>query len=176
MHPRQVIRGAIRDALLHQTPAQHRVFAARAIPLMETELPCILVYTADESVSEFVSAPRELQRQLSVLVEAVVRDADADSVLDDLCEAIEDAMNIDNSFGDRVADSILTATELTVNREGDQLIGSAILHYTVTYFTAAYAQPTLTDFEALAVNVAAKVGNTTANEHGRITLPNTDNN
>lgn len=138
-HPRKLIRHAIRDALDGATAAGARVYATRKLPLRRIELPAVTVWTLEESVAadSRESAPRELERELSVVIEgwvSVAGDA-ADDAMDDLAEQIEAAMNADRYLGDTAADSVLDSTAMEVVEDGDRLMGLVALSYSVTYYT-----------------------------------------
>lgn len=70
-HQRQIIREKVRDFLLQKTLAEDRIFTNRATPIFELELPCILIYTQNETSKKFTEAPRQLQRQLNLSIQAV---------------------------------------------------------------------------------------------------------
>lgn len=154
MHQRKVIRHAIRDALLGQTAAGLRVKATRVLSLRRSELPAIAVYTPEEAVDSdsVATAPRELTRQMPVVIEGWVSVAgeDADDAMDDLAEQIEAAMHADPYFGETVADSILDDTIMEVVQEGDRLMGFVALTYAVSYRTEAPEAPVgLDDFRTV---------------------------
>ncbi len=96
-HQRTVIRNAVVALLLGQTAAASRVYAARRAPsLRKNELPAICVYTDEEDSDTGQSAPRELEREVDLLVVAfVMPDDDADAAMDDIALQVETAMHAD---------------------------------------------------------------------------------
>ncbi len=160
-HPRKVIRQAVRQALEDAaTAAATRVYATRVLSLRTSELPAIAVYTDDESSDDEESAPRELTRTLTLLVEGFVNAAsDADDAMDDLAEEIETAMHADPVFGGVCGDSVLIGTQLDVDKVSDRLIGMVSMSYEVTYYSFApvpAADGAMDDFER--VEATHKVG------------------
>lgn len=73
-HVRTQIRLAACSALvLAATLAGDRVMASRAMPWREVELPALSVYTDDEEISESNAAPRELDREIDLVVIGAVQ-------------------------------------------------------------------------------------------------------
>lgn len=151
-HQRKLIRQAVTALLIGATAAGARVFPSRVLPLRTPELPTIAVYTADESVEEGSrqSAPRELERLVSVVVEAWVAPADdVDDAMDDIAEQIEVALHADPYWGGVVGDSILTGSETEVVGQGDRRMGLVILTYAAIYHTLAPEPPDDGDMDNL---------------------------
>ena len=148
---RKAIRHAVRDLLDGATDAEERVFASRILPARRQELPLIAVYTLDESVdSESLNtAPRELTRNLSLVIEAWVSPGDApDDRMDDFAQQIEDVMHADPYIGGAVGESILESVETELLEEGDRMMGLVVLTYAVVYRTMAPEESgDLVDFE-----------------------------
>jgi hypothetical protein len=156
-HRRQLIREAIKAALLSQTAAGIRVYETRKVPAKRLELPSIAIYTLQESINPDSKnrAPRELTRNVSVAIGAAVKEGEnVDDAMDDIALEIERVMHADETFGGVCGDSILSETEMDVSEIGDQPIGIVILTYSVTYYTTApEAEDTdLDDFESAGVH------------------------
>jgi hypothetical protein len=121
-------------------------------PFRQLELPAIAIYALEESVDpeSASTAPRELTRKLQLAIEiVVVANADVDDALDDLCAAVEKAIDADEWFGGTCAGSILASTAIGISEEGNRPTGHAVLTYAVTYRTDAPAAadlPALADF------------------------------
>lgn len=140
MHQRQIIREAVKNALLNQTDAQARVYESRMAPHKKLGLPAIVVYTLSESVADNskTTAPRILERRLQLAIEVAVKATDnLDDVLDGLAEQIERAMHRDPTFANKASDVILASTEMELFEEQSERIGAMKLVYDVTYFTNA---------------------------------------
>lgn len=152
-HPRQLIRYAIRAALLAaDTAAEDRIYKTRVLPLRRTQLPAISIYTLEESVAgdSAQTAPRELTRTAPVVIEAWIANQagiDLDDAMDDLALEIETAMHADPYLGDTAGDSILADTVLEVIEQGDRKLGLVSLTYDVTYRTLAPEAPSLDELD-----------------------------
>lgn len=136
-------RKAIRQAVIAtlqaaNTVAGTRVFANRARPLFEAELPAILVYTKDEAAEIFNVAGPEYKRNLRLSLELVVQagaDQALDDLLDDFCEAVEQAMfNDANYYGGVSSDIYLGETEMDILTEGAKPIGAAKITLMLPYY------------------------------------------
>lgn len=139
-HERQAIRAAMVALLKGNTDADQRVFQSRQSPVRDHELPAICLYT-DSEVTEpasFKTAPRELERVLTVAIDAYIaapnNDADQlDDALDAMAVQIETALDADPDFDGSVFWSGLAATEFAVALEGKRPIGVLHLEYTCVY-------------------------------------------
>lgn len=163
-HQRKLIRHAVVDLLIAaNTAAGARVLATRIDPIRKTGLPALSVYTLREDVDpdSNTTAPVELKRYTSLEVSGWVAHSDdipVDDAMDNLAEAIENAMSNDPTFGGAAEDSFLESTEMQVMAEdgrSDPLVGNVVLTYQVTYRTSPPVPGTLDDF--LTVNATEKV-------------------
>jgi hypothetical protein len=149
-HQRTLIRGAVVAQLLGATAAGARVYPTRILPLRRIELPAISVYTLEEAVTaaSLSTAPRELSRELPVMIEGWVAPGDnVDDAMDALALDIENAMHVDPYLADTAAESILDSTVMEVVEDGDRMMGLVVLTYAVTYRSLAPEAPTdLDDF------------------------------
>jgi hypothetical protein len=164
-----MIRAAAVDMLLGQTDAGARVHRTRSLPVRKTPLPAISIYTLEESVTpeSIDTAPRELTRELPLLIEGWVRaeNADnADDVMDELAFQIEAAMHADPYLRDTAAESILDSTVMEVIEDGDRVMGLIVLTYAVTYRTLAPEAPTNLDEFLTAPTKYRIPGTTDAND------------
>lgn len=133
---RKSIRHAIAAALTGNTSAGANVFASRTRSIPASKLPAILVYTSSETAEVFNQSPRELRRTLSVGIEIAARaDDDLDDALDDIAEQVERVMSEHQTLSGTASDVLLTGTEITLTKDGDNQHGAAILTYEVTYYT-----------------------------------------
>ena len=140
------IRAAIKTALLNQTDAGSRVYMNRARPTWQEELPILLVYTNSEEVTVHqVSNPFTYKRTMNLSVEiALEADEDIDDDLDAVGEQVEYVLYQDHSLGELVEDTRLIGTEFSIDKDGDNLLGSLKLTFEVIYYSVAAR-----DFEAL---------------------------
>lgn len=149
-HPRQIIRHAVVAQLVDKTAAGARVYPARRIPLQRVELPAVAVYVPTESVevTSRATAPRELDRRVQLVVEAIVQQAEnADDALDELALGVENALHADWTLGGVASDLLLVNTEVDVVDDGRQLIGVVRLEWEVRYYSDAVPLAELDDFK-----------------------------
>jgi len=156
-HKRVTIRTAVKAALVAGVAlATPRVFVAQDLTLLDDELPAITIWTpSDKTEPDSVeSAPRELKQDMVLEVIGWVGAGDDDdeataNALDALCAQIETAMHADPSFAvatvKSCGDSFLNGTVLDIASSGEQMMGRAVLEYTVRYQTDAPVAPTLPD-------------------------------
>lgn len=141
-------RKAIRHKIVELLKAEpqlafgDRVFANRATPLDEGDLPAVLVYTLEES-AEIFDEPRRYRRTCQVAVEIAARQAVGDTPpalddeLDDLCEAIEARLCADERLDGTAIDSRLAGTEFEYEGEGRRVIAAARMKFEVDFFSEA---------------------------------------
>lgn len=133
---RKVIRQKIVDLLMSKTRAEDRVFSSPARNIWAENLPAILVYSRNEIVDEFATAPRTLRRKLRLAIECVANaDEQLDNELDDMGQEVEEALGADESLGGIAADCILEQADMELKGDGNTVIGSCTLTYLVTYLT-----------------------------------------
>lgn len=136
-HVRQQIREAFATVLTNATVASV-ISSSRVYPLPPTTTTAALIYTNTDSVTDTtLTAPRNLTRELIIVVECVARKlADLDDQLDTLCKNVENAVGANNTLGGLVKDCILADTIITHDFNGDAPIGSARMQFRVMYRTA----------------------------------------
>ena len=135
-HPRQTIREAV-AARLRETFAN--VYASRAKPLFDQDLPAILVYASSESVKQErwdTDGFGPLTRELSLFVEAVdTGKDDLDDKLDKLAEQIETALDGWEIPDRKSAVLRFKGTDTDMSIEGNKTYGAIRLAFTLTYMT-----------------------------------------
>ena len=135
-HERIELREAVKRVLESGVPGIDIVHVNRSRAMLPGDLPALILRTPKERAKRFASAPRILQRELTVEVEAVTHADDGiDRCLDELAKAIERRMAQDPCFGGRADDSVLASTEMEIDASGDTLVGAVKLIYKVTYQT-----------------------------------------
>jgi hypothetical protein len=176
-HQRQLIREAVKAALVAQTGAPPayptaagaHVYETRMVPFRKLELPAIAVYALEESVDPDSknSAPRELSRTLQLAIEGAAEAVDnIDDTLDSLAQQIERVMHADTTLSGTASDSILSDTSIDIADDGKKPLGVVRLVYTVTYYSyvpEAEDNP-LDDLNT--VHVDYSLGNTQPNPNG----------
>jgi len=172
-HQRKVIRDAAAAALTNATAAGPRVFAARKIALRRLELPALAVYALQEAVdpASIETAPRELTRNLKLVIEAQVEGGNVDDALDAISAEIEKAIDADETLAGAAAHAILETTDLDVFESGDRAIGSAILTYAVTYYTYAPEAEDVPLVDFVTADVKTAVNSASDPAEDVVTLP-----
>ena len=139
-HARKLIRQAVVAQLIAAgTAAGSRVEATRMIPQRRATEAAIGVYTpAEESEQDARTAPRELKRDLQLIIEGiVVGTSGVDDALDDLAEQVEAALDADDTLGGTAAESQLLSTDLETIEDGAKTVGLVRLTYRATYYAFA---------------------------------------
>lgn len=138
------IKVAIRDLLLNNTEAKHRVHIGRTLPTKTDEpsaLPIILIYSLDEDVKRFNQAPKNYRRNLTINIECIDGGSDDDELdkrLEVLAETVEDLMEQDERLGLSEVNFLeLTGAAYQASPDGESPFGSLILTYNVEYFRDA---------------------------------------
>lgn len=145
---RKAIRKKLIAILKGKTSAEDRVYDNPSIPPWEENLPVINIYNRNEDADLYAQAPREYKRTVMFAIECHASGPDQSEqlpegtpllsdILDDMCEAIEAAIERDDSLGDEVDESLLTSIQFATEGEGNQPNGSARLLYAVTYYRMA---------------------------------------
>lgn len=137
-HVRQQIREAAATAVTGLTTSGARVYQSRVYPLDDSKLPCLLVNTDDETVTDRTdNAPSVLSRSLTLIIKAVARQAaDLDDKLDTMVKEVETALG-DSVLGGLVKSLNLEGLEIEMSGETEKPSGIATMKFTATYFTVA---------------------------------------
>lgn len=143
-HIRQQIRARV-GAVLAALPGYAATVRDRAfLPMPKIEDEAFYVSTPQEA-SEYASQGGELQRTITVLVQAVFRGA-ADNLpatLDDFAVAAEPALAGDATLDGLVLDFRLTGTRIALDGAGEKPLGLIELTYSALVCTAADDPETL---------------------------------
>jgi hypothetical protein len=135
-HPRQSIREAV-AARLRESFAN--VFASRAKPLFDQDLPAVLVYSASESIKQErwdIDGFGALTRELELFVEAVdTGKGDLDDKLDAHALAIESALDGWEVPNRKSAILRFRGTDTDMSVEGNKTYGAIRLAFSLTYQT-----------------------------------------
>jgi hypothetical protein len=159
MSQRKVIRDKIKALLLGQTDAEDRIFTNRVIPNEVDELPVINIYTIEESSEIYNSSPMEYERSVTVAIEVIDSvDSEIDDRLDEMADSVEAIMHGDDTLESVASKVVYTGTQLTINSDGENLIGSLRLTYEITYYSYHGIDPTtLPDLETSVIQYGPDV-------------------
>ena len=144
-HMRTQIRGAAATLLAGITAlasGSDSLFAARTDAIGADLLPALAVSTADESTQGVTSpgAARVVQREVQLVVEAVVRENDTYAeTLDGLCKEVEALLAANMSLG--VGAKWIDPPETNIEFDGRASVtfAVAVMTFRVVYFTAQNA-------------------------------------
>ncbi len=141
-HLRKRIRDAAVAALAGAGGWGANVFQTRRVPVGPEHLPCVLIYTIDETSGlDTMGSGRQLRRSLSLAVQAMIQDNDTlDDSLDGLAAEAEAALMADPTFGGLALDCELGRTQIDIRAGGsgaEAKTGSVVLTFAVSYVTRA---------------------------------------
>ena len=134
-HKRQSIRERVASTLTGLTTTGSNVFQSRVYPIENTKLPCLLIYTREETSEPLVmNPPRTIEKVLSLVVEGYVKaNTNFDDTIDTICEEVEEALFTDRLINDLALDSFLVNTDISYNGEGDNPLGIVVMTFQITY-------------------------------------------
>ena len=140
-HVRQQVRERAGTILTGLSLTGSNVFESRLYPLIDADLPCILITTDGEEIIESTISG-VVQR--SILLNIAIKDkltTDLDDRIDAISIEVETAIANDTSA--ILRNSALVDVEIELDPDGDQPIGTAKLLYRVQAFTAPNDPETL---------------------------------
>ena len=134
-HIRQQIRERVGTTLTGLTTTGSNVFQSRVYPIENTKLPCLLIYTREETSEPMTTnPPRAIEKVLSLVVEGYVKaNTNFDDTIDTICEEVEEALFTDRLINDLALDSFLINTDISYNGEGDNPLGIVVMTFQITY-------------------------------------------
>lgn len=134
-HFRQQIRERVATTLTGLTTTGSNVFQSRVYPLENTKLPCLLIYTREESSQPLaMNPPRSIEKVLQLVVEAYVKaNTNYDDTIDTICQEVEEALFTDRLINNLAKDSFLVSTEINYNGDGDNPLGIVVMTFEIAY-------------------------------------------
>ena len=134
-HLRQQIRERVATTLTGLTTTGSNVFQSRVYPIENTKLPCLLIYTREESSEPLdMSPPRTIEKRLSLVVEGYVKaNSNYDDTIDTITKEVEVAMYGDRLINNLAKDSFLVSTEIDFNGEGDNPLAILVMTFEIPY-------------------------------------------
>jgi len=134
-HLRQQIRERVATTLTGLTTTGSNVFQSRVYPLENTKLPCLLIYTREESSEPLdMSPPRTIEKRLSLVVEGYVKaNTNYDDTIDTITKEVETALYGDRLINNLAKDSFLVTTDISFNGEGDNPLGIVVMTFEIPY-------------------------------------------
>jgi hypothetical protein len=134
-HLRQQIRERVATTLTGLTTTGSNVFQSRVYPLENTKLPCLLIYTREESSEPLdMGPPRTIEKRLSLVVEGYVKaNSNYDDTIDTITKEVETALYGDRLINNLAKDSFLVTTDISFNGEGDNPLGIVVMTFEIPY-------------------------------------------
>jgi hypothetical protein len=134
-HFRQQIRERVATTLTGLTTTGSNVFQSRVYPLENTKLPCLLIYTREESSQPLaMNPPRSIEKVLQLVVEAYVKaNTNYDDTIDTICQEVEEALFTNRLINNLAKDSFLVSTEINYNGDGDNPLGIVVMTFEIAY-------------------------------------------
>ncbi len=134
-HLRQQIRERVATTLTGLTTTGSNVFQSRVYPLENTKLPCLLIYTREESSEPLdMGPPRTIEKRLSLVVEGYVKaNSNYDDTIDTITKEVETALYGDRLINNLAKDSFLVSTDISFNGEGDNPLGIVVMTFEIPY-------------------------------------------
>jgi uncharacterized protein YkuJ len=136
-HVRKQIRDRIATLVTGLATTGSNVYKMRRYALDQDKLPAVVVYTNDETSNLQVMGTINLDRVLSVSVQAFVSGASTSvfDTLDTIAVEIEEAIAADFTLNGLAKRCHLTGTSVDINPEAEKAIGEVTLTYEVQYRT-----------------------------------------
>lgn len=135
-HPRQQIRAAITERLRETFK---NVYASRAKPLFDQDLPALLVYCATEIIKQErwdTDGTGALTRELELFVEAVdTGKEELDDKLDTLAADVESALDGWEIPSHKNAVMRFKGTDMDISIQANKIYGAIRLAFSITYYT-----------------------------------------
>lgn len=126
------------------TPARDNIFNRRSQKIWQENLPAVILYPRTEEISENSQAPRQLKRELFLVVECLAEgrtDEEAADNVEDLMESVEEILALYESAqgktpgGDCLfSDMVLDSVEFEEEEEAEKPIVTGRLIYNVEYY------------------------------------------
>lgn len=136
-HARDQIRDAVLAAVTGLTTTKKNAFASRVHPVNDTELPCVLVFTREETSEPITMAqPRTMQSTLTVMVEGYVKlTTGYDDKLDKISVEVIKAIYNSTSLRAVVRDIFLSNTAITLVGDVEKPVAVVSMSFQAEYQT-----------------------------------------
>jgi hypothetical protein len=120
------------------TAAGDRVYPSRFYPFWKQPFPLITVFTPSEDSTVSGQYPTHEDRRVRVNVQAIARtvEADCEDSLDDLCDEIEDVLDVDDNWqltGISRTEYTGTEIEIIADEQAEAKYVAAIMSFDVYY-------------------------------------------
>lgn len=137
-HVAKQLRDAIVTAVTGLATTGARVFPSRAYPVRDAELPCLLVWTPDESATNALLYPNTYERVISIRIEALAKATAAmEDTLDQIRKEVETALAAGVTVGSWTVDAEYRGVSSDIRGDLEKPAGSAEMSFEARLFTAA---------------------------------------
>lgn len=136
-HARDQIRDAVLAAVTGLTTTKKNAFASRVHPVNDTELPCVLVFTREETSERItMSPPRTMRNTLTVMVEGYVKLTNGyDDKLDKISVEVTKAIHNSTSLRSVVRDIYLINTSISLVGDVEKPVAVVSMSWAAEYLT-----------------------------------------
>jgi hypothetical protein len=135
-HLRRQIREAAAILVTGLATTGARVYQSRVYPLRDSDLPCLLVNTDDEDISNSSIDSMLLERTLQLRVRACQKlTANLDDSLDQMVKEVEQVLNA-SSLGGLCKPLGIQSIRIAMDDTLDKPVGSADMTFVTTYYTS----------------------------------------
>lgn len=132
MHPRTAIRDYIVNLLTGNTAAGTNVFGTVVDPLVDEEVPGIVVKARKDTVRQLLGE-EPVQYQRSLLVRVAIAAAGDEDIANGLCDEVELLLLKDYRLGGLATGVNLLETDLSPDPDGDKVYWDGVILINVDY-------------------------------------------
>ena len=131
----ELIREEATNTLTGLTTTGSNIFASRVHNLEQIKLPALLLYTRDLESEPIVMNPaRTIEKNITLHVEGYVKqNTNYDDKIDDICQAVEDALYGNRLLNNLAKDTFLNETLVEYESEGDNPLARVVMDFQVVY-------------------------------------------
>lgn len=140
-HLRRQIRERVGTTLTGLSTTGSNVFQTRLYPLEDDNLPCLCIYTLEETAEiDAMGSTRAVNRTLSLAIEGhASATSNIDDTIDQISKEVEIAMAGDIKINNLAHDSYLESVDISLSKDGTSPQGVIRLMYSVIYRNAENA-------------------------------------
>jgi alpha-L-arabinofuranosidase len=144
-HVRQSLRSAVVAAVTGLTTTGSRVYTAKVYPAQDGELPCLVVNTVAEAVTQQdIGLPGIIERRVTVEVVGMVKATSGmANTLDTIAEEVETAVGSGVSVSGANIELAYEGSDIQFSGDTDQPVGTISLRFAATLYSLSSAPGTL---------------------------------
>ena len=144
-HVRQSLRSAVVSAVTGLTTTGARVYTAKVYPAQDSELPCLMVNTISEAVTQQdIGLPGIIERRVTVEVVGVVKlTSSLANALDAISEEVETVLGSGVSVSGKTIELAYESADIQFSGDTDQPVGTVSMRFAAILYTSSNAPGTL---------------------------------